>query len=154
MSLKSITSILKRLKRFSESESILVTGYCCCFDSYDFTIGDNVYAVETVQNLRSYTLSRCNNPLNDTITGLEIKKGHPQDTKAKLFFGDAINRKGETFDMSGGWYDAGDYGKYTTTAAFATAQLMLAYEAHPKHFTQGQFFSLLGSNPKEIYLIF
>ena len=110
------------------------------FTSYDFTIGDNVYAVETVQNLRSYTLSRCNNPFNDPITGLEIKKGHPQDTKAKLFFGDAINRKGETFDMSGGWYDAGDYGKYTTTVAFATAQLMLAYEAHPKHFTKGQLF--------------
>lgn len=115
---------------------IVVDGY----DSYDFRIGDNVYAVETVQNLRSYTLSRCNNPLNDPITGLEIKKGHPQDARAKLYFTDALNRKGETFDMSGGWYDAGDYGKYTTTAAFATTQLMLAYEAHPKHFTQGQLF--------------
>ena len=110
------------------------------FDSYDFTIGDNVYAVETVQNLRSYTLSRCNNPLKDPITGLEIKSGHPQDSHAILYFGDALNRKGDTLDMSGGWYDAGDYGKYTTTAAFATAQLMLAYEAHPKHFTQGQLF--------------
>ena len=109
-------------------------------ESYDFTIGDNVYAVETVQNLRSYTLSRCNNPFNDPITGLEIKKGHPQDTKAKLYFSDSLNNKGDIFDMSGGWYDAGDYGKYTTTAAFVTAQLMLAYEAHPKHFIQGQLF--------------
>lgn len=109
-------------------------------ESYEFKIGDNVYAVETVQNLRSYTLSRCNNPFSDSITGLVIKKGHPQDSRAILYFGDSLNSKGEIFDMSGGWYDAGDYGKYTTTGAFTTAQLMLAYEARPKHFTKGQLF--------------
>lgn len=107
-------------------------------ESYEFKIGDNVYAIPTVQNLRSYTLSRCNNPFNDSITGLVIKKGHPQDKKAILYFSDDLNQKGEIFDMSGGWYDAGDYGKYTTTAAISTAELMLAYEINPSHFTQGQ----------------
>lgn len=107
-------------------------------ESYEFKIGDNVYAISTVQNLRSYTLSRCNNPFNDSITGLVIKKGHPQDKKAILYFSDDLNQKGEIFDMSGGWYDAGDYGKYTTTAAISTAELMLAYEINPSHFTQGQ----------------
>ncbi len=109
-------------------------------ESYEFKIGDNVYAVATVQNLRSYTLSRCNNPLSDSITGLVIKKGHPQDKRAILYFSDDLNRKGERFDVSGGWYDAGDYGKYTTTAAIAAAELMLAYEANPSHFTRGQLF--------------
>lgn len=109
-------------------------------ESYEFKIGDNVYAVAAVQNLRSYTLSRCNNPLSDSITGLVIKKGHPQDTRAILYFSDELNTKGERFDMSGGWYDAGDYGKYTTTAAIAAAELMLAYEANPSHFTRGQLF--------------
>ena len=109
-------------------------------ESYEFTIGDNVYAIPTVQNLRAYTLSRCNNPLNDSITGLVIKKGHPQDKNAILYFSDNLNQKGEIFDMSGGWYDAGDYGKYTTTAAISTAELMLAYEINPAHFTRGQLF--------------
>lgn len=109
-------------------------------ESYEFQIGDNVYAAATVQNLRSYTLSRCNNPLSDSITGLAIKKGHPQDKRAILHFSDALNIKGERFDVSGGWYDAGDYGKYTTTAAIAAAELMLAYEANPSHFTRGQLF--------------
>ena len=110
-------------------------------ESYEFTIGDNVYAVETVQNLRSYTLSRCNNPFDDSsISGLIVRKGHPQDKKAILYFTDNLNKKGERFDMSGGWYDAGDYGKYTTTAAIASAELMMAYEAHPDHFTKGQLF--------------
>ena len=109
-------------------------------ESYEFQIGDNVYSVATVQNLRSYTLSRCNNPLSDSITGLVIKKGHPQDKRAILHFGDALNAKGERLDVSGGWYDAGDYGKYTTTAAISTAELMLSYEANPSHFTRGQLF--------------
>ena len=106
--------------------------------SYKFKIGDNVYSVATVQNLRSFTLSRCNNPLEDSVTGLKIEKSHPQDKNAILYFSDELNKKGEKFDMSGGWYDAGDYGKYTTTAAIASAELMMAYEAHPDHFTSGQ----------------
>ena len=108
--------------------------------SYEFEIGDNVYELATIQNLRSFTLSRCNNPLEDSVTGLVIEKGHPQDAQAILYFSDALNQKGERFDMSGGWYDAGDYGKYTTTAAIATAELMMAYEANPNHFTRGQLF--------------
>ncbi len=106
--------------------------------SYDFEIGDNVYAVATVQNLRSFTLSRCNNPMYDSVTGLRIEKSHEQDSRAILYFSDALNSKGQIFDMSGGWYDAGDYGKYTTTAAISTAELMMAYEVHPDHFSRGQ----------------
>ena len=110
-------------------------------ESYEFKIGDNVYAVDTVQNLRSYTLSRCNNPFDDSeISGLVVRKGHPQDKRAILYFTDKLDKKGKKFDMSGGWYDAGDYGKYTTTAAIATAELMLAYELNPSHFTRGQLF--------------
>ena len=106
--------------------------------SYKFKIGDNVYALATVQNLRSFTLSRCNNPMDDPVTGLKIEKGHVKDKEAILFFSDELNKKGEKFDVSGGWYDAGDYGKYTTTAAIAAAELMMVYEAHPDHFTKGQ----------------
>ena len=108
--------------------------------SYDFAIGDNVYAVPLVQNLRSYTLSRSNTPLRDSLTGLSIAHGHPQTTQAEVYFTDALNRKGDCLDVSGGWYDAGDYGKYITTAAISSAELLLAYEAHPKHFTEGQLF--------------
>lgn len=109
-------------------------------ESCDFSIGDNVYAVPTVQNLRSYTLSRANNPFKDDITGLEVKKGHPQTAHAEVYFTDKQNKKGDKVDVSGGWYDAGDYGKYITTAAITSAELLLAYESHPDHFTKGQLF--------------
>ena len=107
-------------------------------ESYDFVIGDNVYAVPAVETWRSYTLSRSNTPINDPVTGLKIKDGHPQDRAAQVWFTDALNKKGDKIDVSGGWYDAGDYGKYITTAGISSAQLLLAYEAHPDHFTRGQ----------------
>lgn len=108
--------------------------------SYEFAIGDNVYAVPALQNWRSYTLSRSNTPMKDSLTGLEIKTGHAQDSKAQVYFTDKLNKKGDIVDVSGGWYDAGDYGKYTTTAAIAAGELMMAYEMNPSHFTQGQLF--------------
>lgn len=109
-------------------------------DSYEFAIGDNVYAVPALQNWRSYTLSRSDTPMNDALTGLKIQHGHIQDKEASVYFTDSLNQKGDKIDVSGGWYDAGDYGKYTTTAAIASAELMMAYEAHPEHFTKGQLF--------------
>lgn len=108
-------------------------------ESYDFAIGDNVYAVSAVQTWRSFTLSRSGTPLNDKeATGLQVKMGHGQDKEAQVYFTDKLNKKGDKVDVAGGWYDAGDYGKYTTTGAIAAAELLLAYEAHPDHFTKGQ----------------
>ena len=109
-------------------------------ESADFAIGKNVYAVPALQNWRSYTLSRSNTPMNDKLTGLKIVSGHAQDKEAQVYFTDKLNKKGDVVDASGGWYDAGDYGKYVTTAAISSAELLLAYEANPSHFTRGQLF--------------
>ena len=109
-------------------------------ESYDFEIGDNVYAVPAVETWRSYTLSRSNTPIDDPVTGLKVKEGHAQDRQAQVYFTDKLNKKGDRLDVSGGWYDAGDYGKYVTTAAISSAELLLAYEANPSHFTRGQLF--------------
>lgn len=109
-------------------------------ESADFAIGDNVYGVAALQNWRSYTLSRTNTPMEDEVTGLKITSGHAQDKEAQVYFTDKLNKKGDVVDVSGGWYDAGDYGKYTTTAALAAGEMMLAYEASPTKFFQGQLF--------------
>ena len=106
--------------------------------SYDFVIDENVYALPMVHTWRSYTLSRSNTKMEDAVTGLSIRSGHAQDRRAEVYFTDAVSKKGERRDVAGGWYDAGDYGKYVTTAAISTAQLMLAYEDNSAHFTRGQ----------------
>lgn len=38
-------------------------------------------------------------------------------------------------DVSGGWHDAGDYGKYVVPASVTAAGLLLAYEFYPQAFT-------------------
>ena len=106
--------------------------------SYPFAIGDNVYAKPAVYAWRSYTLARSNTPIDDPVTGLHLAGGHPQDKAAEVYFTDALNKKGDKLDVTGGWYDAGDYGKYMTTAAIASAQLLMAYEEEPGHFRAGQ----------------
>ena len=41
---------------------------------------------------------------------------------------------GTKLDVSGGWHDAGDYGRYVVPGAKAAADLMLAYQLNPQAF--------------------
>jgi hypothetical protein len=47
---------------------------------------------------------------------------------------DHPTRAGEFISVAGGWADAADYLQYTTTSAFATYSLLLAYRDHPDAF--------------------
>lgn len=58
---------------------------------------------------------------------------HTQDTKARLFT-DSTNTALER-DVSGGWYDAGDYNKYTDWNGNYVEELLDAYFERPKAFT-------------------
>lgn len=108
-------------------------------DSYEFAIGDNVYAPSMVRSWRSYTVVRSTPHDDSAVTGLNVREGHEAaDMKAALYFTDEQNKKGDRLDVSGGWYDAGDYGKYVSSASAAAAQLMLSYETKPEAFTEGQ----------------
>ena len=41
----------------------------------------------------------------------------------------------DRLDVSGGWHDAGDYGRYVPTGTKAVIDLMLAYQMNPHLFT-------------------
>ncbi|GAA4084720.1 glycoside hydrolase family 9 protein [Streptomyces hundungensis] len=43
-----------------------------------------------------------------------------------------LRRTGQSVDVSGGWFDAGDYLKFTHTASYATDELLLAQRALPE----------------------
>lgn len=58
---------------------------------------------------------------------------HTQDAKARLFT-DSTNTALER-DVSGGWYDAGDYNKYTDWNGNYVEELLDAYFERPKAFT-------------------
>ncbi|MBO9599533.1 MAG: glycoside hydrolase family 9 protein [Cohnella sp.] len=94
-----------------------------------FRIGDDVFNDVWAKVARSYTAQRANFEQDDPFTGLKLLAGHKQDKEARLFFKDEGNPS--VIDASGGWYDAGDYGKYVPTAAITVGQLLAAYELDP-----------------------
>ncbi|MFB6152578.1 MAG: glycoside hydrolase family 9 protein [Haloarculaceae archaeon] len=103
-----------------------------------FRVGGGVWGRTLAEVCRRFTLRRANTPIEDPVTGLDLEPGHPQDRRAKLYFDGEFHERGAELDVRGGWYDAGDYGKYVPPAAVTVAQLLLAYERNPDTFAVGQ----------------
>lgn len=94
-------------------------------DSYPFEIGEDVYDSLFNETLRMLYLQRC---------GVEVEDkdfAHPacHDSIATVYKTDT------KIDVSGGWHDAGDYGRYIVPAAKTVADLLYAYEERPELFT-------------------
>ncbi len=90
-------------------------------DSYTFSISDNVYTNLLDDSVRMLYLQRCGVEVEDDT--FSHKACH--DTLATVYGTD------EKIDVSGGWHDAGDYGRYVVPAAKAVADLLLAYGENP-----------------------
>ena len=89
--------------------------------SYPFTISDNPYTALRVALLEMFHYQKC---------GVDLDCGewsHPAcHTQPATIHGTDIKK-----DVSGGWHDAGDYGRYIVPAAMTVADLLLAYELSP-----------------------
>lgn len=89
--------------------------------SYPFEIGEQVYDRLLDDAVRMLYLQRCGCAVEDETFG------HPAcHTDMATILGTE-----ETIDVSGGWHDAGDYGRYVVPAAKAVADILLAYGANP-----------------------
>lgn len=91
-------------------------------NSYTFEISDSVYSNLLDDSVRMLYLQRCGEAVTDSDFG------HPAcHTGMATVYGttDKIN-------VSGGWHDAGDYGRYIVPAAKTIADLLYAYEANPE----------------------
>ncbi len=106
-------------------------------DSYSFVIDPNIYTQVLNLAMRSFYLQRCGIILNDEETGLTHPRCHKNDgvTARK----DNYYEAGQPLPCMGGWHDAGDYGKYTTTTTIAVAHMLVAYELWSEKFSDGQF---------------
>lgn len=89
-------------------------------DSYEFNIGDDVYKNIFKDSMRFFYMQRCGENLREDLIGEYGHKACHTDL-ARIY---GTNKK---IDVSGGWHDAGDYGKYVVATSKATADLLSAY---------------------------
>ncbi len=96
-------------------------------ESYEFTVAADVYNDAFKATLRMFYLQRCGVELTSDLAG---DYAHPECHTGEA----TIYGTDETIDVSGGWHDAGDYGRYVVSGAKAAADLMLAYSLYPDAF--------------------
>lgn len=100
--------------------------------SVPFNIGNDVYNEMLSDMSKYYYYQRHGIDLEEKYAGEFARKNlHPDDVAVKRW-SDRDNPNAETFDISQGWYDAGDYGKYVSPAATSVENLLLAYELFPR----------------------
>ena len=105
-------------------------------DSPEFRIGTEIYTPLVRDALRYFYLQRSGMPLEAKYAGaFKRGEGHPQD-RALRYLSDP-DTAAHTRDVHGGWYDAGDYGKYSSMAAKPINDLLWAYELFPGEFADG-----------------
>jgi endoglucanase len=108
--------------------------------SVRFHIGPNPYQAVSTQLLHSYYLQRCGIEIRDSATGIRhapchLKDGvlaHPDSSRATGL------AAGQIIAGTGGWHDAGDYGKYVATATVTIGRLLNTYERQPSQFKDAQ----------------
>ncbi len=96
-------------------------------ESYEFMISDNVYEHAFTDALRMFYLQRCGCELSQSLAG-DFAHAPCHTDEARLYGGKKY------VDVTGGWHDAGDYGRYVSPGAKSVADLMLAYELYPDRF--------------------
>ncbi len=104
--------------------------------SYEFEIGEDLYAGLLEDALGMLTLQRCGTALSEEAAGaFSHESCHHALARSYSTW--------EDLDVSGGWHDAGDYGRYTLTAVKTMNDLMLSYYVYPESFDDAM--SLLNS---------
>lgn len=103
--------------------------------SYEFVIAYNVYNEVLKHAFRTFFYQRVGFAKEEQYAGIEWADGAShlgdlQDLNCRSFFAkdDASTER----DVSGGWYDAGDYNKYTSWTAGYIVDMMRAYMENPE----------------------
>ncbi len=103
--------------------------------SFPFSIGKGIYEEVLVASLKSYYYQRVSVPLLGEYAGLFSRQaGHP-DTACTLH--PSTGKENALLSSPGGWYDAGDYGKYTVNAGITIGTMLSLLEFAPGHFPDG-----------------
>jgi endoglucanase len=89
--------------------------------SHPFVIATGVYGRLYRDAARVFDIIRSGVAINDPITGVMHPPSHTMDAALR-------DKPGMSRDMTGGWYNAGDFGKWVHTAAITTSYMMWLHE--------------------------
>lgn len=104
-------------------------------NSYPFQIGNDIYSSLVTDASRYYYYQRANMALEEPYAqGFPHTAWHMDDANCPLL----SDMSGPKRDVSKGWYDAGDFGKYLNAGATTVSDLLWAYETFPDQFTDSQ----------------
>lgn len=99
-------------------------------NSYPFVIGQNIYDKAANMALKSFYLQRASMPIEGSYAGIyQRPEGHPDTI---CFFHPSTGHDSGQKASSGGWYDAGDYGKYIVNAGISVGTMLMLYELYPQ----------------------
>lgn len=93
-----------------------------------FRIGEDVYDQVFHDVAKAFYFLRCGCRLEEPYAGV-YRHDVCHHTSAVLWSDRSVS-----LDVSGGWHDAGDYGRYVTPGACAAAHLLYAYKMFPEAF--------------------
>lgn len=97
--------------------------------SFPFEIKSNLYEEALNASIKSYYFQRASMPIEEKFGGRYLRAaGHPDD---QCIYHPSSGRSEGTLNSPGGWYDAGDYGKYVVNASLSVGEMLLLLEQYP-----------------------
>jgi len=103
--------------------------------SYQFEIKKGIYTEALNASIKSFYFQRASMPIEVQYGGVYgRKKGHADDN---CLYHPSSGKSSGALNSPGGWYDAGDYGKYIVNAALSTGQMLNLLELFPNAVKDG-----------------
>jgi len=100
--------------------------------SFNFRISTDAFSDAYAKSLKGYYFQRCGAALLQVNAGAYY---HSACHTGDGFYHSSTGQSG--FHLAtGGWHDAGDYGKYVVNAGITVGTLLMAYEMFPQKFDQ------------------
>lgn len=103
--------------------------------SVPFQIRNDLYDEALKASVKSFYFQRASMPIEEEYGGIYQRAGGHYDLGCP--YHPSTGKSGGTLDSPGGWYDAGDYGKYVVNAAISAGQMMNLLEIYPEAIGDG-----------------
>lgn len=103
--------------------------------SYEFEISRNLFREELLAAIKSYYYQRASMEIAPEYGGVYQRKAGHMDTVC--WYDPSTGKLHGHKSSPGGWYDAGDYGKYIGNASLSTGQMLLLLEQFPEIIPDG-----------------